>query len=442
MANNQSAGTQGFFIGANRGLAGVIHPKPQSRGVHPNVNPYAAHIQRMAQRNATQPRVVNPQAVRVRAFTLHAPVVQRVPDPTQRKMEWLFNPSLRAAAIGAERMRRRAVGSYLIHPKLIGGRQPLPVRQSPLDIRRVAGPRGVIQRIPVSEAKGILEGWGAEEGWYEQVFVPALTVMALKASKTYEEMITEYDLYQWYKQLHINPYDRLTFNLQFSGKQAQEFEKSKYPSMTKVIGKEIYLTDTFKKGDEQKRALWVKKVSSGQMIWYRGLPTTHFTYEILHSKHVLVGDGVEDAPTFTMGSPTRWIPGDQEKETTYVFASYVNDQDGLQEIIQTQEIVVGVVLCMRIDPACTPIAYLTASEQVVRGPIEGSKLTIHEIIVRGPTGLVFKPFNRSLWFLPPPLPYKGKTQDQGMQEAVASSLRWMKENGMPSRMYVQRLFGG
>lgn len=158
--------------------------------------------------------------------------------------------------------------------------------------------------------------------------------------------------------------------------------------------------------------------NSDTLTLYRGVSSSHFSWDGMIKNHQVRSEGSNDIPTFTMGSAkTRWIPTADKLPLTVVVAtgnhtSTVGDamRDGQENIL------LGAVLGFDVGKTRqTPVCYLNSGETVVRGP--SNSFRVSHLVVSSGGSYQAKPFSGTLDDLPQPAPYgpPGQVDDQTVQ---------------------------
>jgi len=263
------------------------------------------------------------------------------------------------------------------------------------------------QLLTADEATVIINrdyaGW---RQWYYETCMPALQTVAAKSGQDFNEYWStrsEDEFKKAVADLHsVAPDKRLKYEW---FPQNRLIEAPEYPKMNRVPGTNI-LVDERIDGDDVDLQNFITLYNSGNMVWYRGMSISHFSYNVLKVAGVLGSEGTADIPTFTMDndSPTRWLPGLYDAQLADAVAHSVSaDDSGIREIATRKAIPIGVTVQYPII-APTHIAYLNDGEQVVRGPISGA--TVYRVILMGPGGYSYKLANGNTSDLPQGAPYK------------------------------------
>lgn len=285
--------------------------------------------------------------------------------------------------------------------------------------------RKILQLITLDEIPSILQSNKINDNYFWSIGWGALEVMASRQGQTVEkycENLSDKQLVELIKKLQSE------FKEEKTKTDTNEEEKtktdtneivlvksSKYLKMNIVVGTNILVDRQIDKNDKN-LANFIESYKRGEIVWYRGLSVTHFSYKTFCESGLLFSEGVEDDPDFTMNNKngTRWLPGDQNEGIPITVASRVDREDiGLRSYFGEKILPIGVVVSVEIKPSM-PIAYLNDGEQVIRGPV---KAKLHKVICMLKDGIGIAP-NR---ILPKPLKF-------GLQSNDSELMKWVEEN--------------
>lgn len=297
--------------------------------------------------------------------------------------------------------------------------------------------RNVIQRMPEKEAYIIAESMNVSLQRYNDEIRPAIETIAAKTGMNFEKYINNKQEDEWKGMLRelLEPFD-VSSKLQNSsirkryGLKRYEFVRTeRYNEFFSVKGLPFgNRTNLLVHGQNIQNPKWdselgafIKQYEKGYTA-YRGIRISHFSWRSLKHSGVLASDGVEDNPTFTMSEPTRWLPFVNSYDIPKGIALGIDREDkGLSQMRREgQTFPVGAIVSYHVTKD-TPVAYLNAGEQVIRGPIKVEK-KVDVILSNGDTIEGVSPLE-----LPESAPYEASFE--GLAEWRQNVANWPQGHG-------------
>ncbi|MDE7211342.1 MAG: DUF4157 domain-containing protein [Lachnospiraceae bacterium] len=247
---------------------------------------------------------------------------------------------------------------------------------------------GIIQRITEEEALSLARGIDISEEDYNDVLKPAICVEAERKGKSFANFIRDLSEENFTTKLRIlrTPFDPDIdtdgiFELKYGEVAYCCMPSKRYPNFCFINGLPLLVHHQVIAETRNYKELFsfIRQYAGGGIKHYRGMNIAHFAWEVLRKHGILASDSSDDNPTFTMDTPTRWLPFDNDINIARcVAASPGGENTGLAEIIWDDEkgieIPIGAIIPFMADVG-VPVAYLNGGEKVIRGPLK-----IHEAV--------------------------------------------------------------
>ena len=264
--------------------------------------------------------------------------------------------------------------------------------------RSSTGPT-VVQRITAPQATQAIAAAGIPNGWYNNVAIPSLQGMAVKANQTWVNFLgamTPAEFMQKVNELRADvkaePKPLLAslkemFSAPAPGPPAWA-DSNAYPGFRRFGTTNLFALrqGNFNAAGAPTAALatCTQRYRAGTLLWYRGIPVNSFAWHPLR-RGVLASEGTADIPGFTMGNadPTRWLPGVNAFDLAHDvgLSPQSGSNPGLAVLANANPgVPVGAVIEFLV-PDNHPVAFLNEGELVVRGPLIHPAFTIRTVVV-------------------------------------------------------------
>jgi hypothetical protein len=319
----------------------------------------------------------------------------------------------------------RAAGNRAVNRLLADDRPPsattrpgaaaVPVRQP----KRISRTADVVRRVTDVQAFTIATGIpGVDVNWFHRVYWPAMLVAASRAGQDIHVFLagkTPLDVTNDVNALRTAPQqdaDPGAFARMAGVMNTYNFDDSAvYPGMKRLRDTNLLVHNMELAGGAPSAHLtqFIQAYLHGGVTWYRGVGINHFAWGALQLRGVLASEGTADIPTFTMGNatPTRWIPGVNDRGTAEVIAQTVpQSEPGLRDLLARNiPFPSGAILRLHVATPMS-VAYINAGEQVVRGPLPPAAVTVDAVCVLDAAGFRQTAANTQPTALPIGSPYQ------------------------------------